>query len=304
MAKLVQQKLSRKAQARIEVDVNKLSAKDLEWIENNKDSLGPAEIAPQHALRIDAHAGLLDVLQTDTPVPKARRRNKGGKPKDYDEELGVIHPWADPKRKLEPEPEPTLDERKLWTRLATDLVGRLGATSNYREAMPVARLPEMPPARVSTATLRALPELEALHRKLCQPWLAVLENWFDQCARRRLELYYRDVWKHGKKRKSDPLRVNVVDPLPDLTSAEELVHSFERNFGEAPPLNPAVLKALSKIVTRGGGRQGGGLTPASAVEVAINVSAEVNWEKALQAEIRKRNKRRSPRSRQRAKTNL
>lgn len=210
----------------------------------------------------------------NVPPPKVTRTVADQHPEDYDPSLGRV--TAGP-----PSPEPSTEERERWVAMATDLVLQLGATSAYRLVMPVATPPEseLKAARrdVGARLAAALPELEALHRKLCPGWREIVLNWLTRHADKRVEDKYRAAFANRRKttegftRHRNPSAANaeqegLVNRMPPQTlmTGAELLTQLRRNPKEIMGPIPAWLsaEALDRAAARAGrGRMKGTTTP-------------------------------------------
>lgn len=227
------------------------------WLADHKDQLSdtPEEIRLRRSGRDVEGLPPVDVN------PPATRPNKADAPSDFDPELGLIT--------YEPDPAPDTDEvwRSEWRRMATDIIQQLGSSSDFGPWLPVTRPPELDPLpHIAPALRDALPELEALHRKLCPGWRRIVRGWLDTCAEIRVEERYRRAWERDA---SSGIRANLLPPRSARKGAEllELLRSHPRELvGEIPDgLTPEILEYLGGVVTRTG-RGAGGLTPDAAME--------------------------------------
>lgn len=209
----------------------------------------------------------------DTPPPPARV-NRADAPADFDAELGLI-------LEASPDPDPVPDDaaRARWVYLTTALVPLLGSTSAYRALMPIATPPDdhfLAAARtVSPRLVAALPELEALHRKLLPGWREIVENWLAAHALRRVEDRQRAL-REPEARAGK--RVNMMAPRQVETGAALLnilrTNPAELMRGVPELLTAQMLDHLAQGVQRSKGGRRGGWTPKTAMAMLDRWLAE------------------------------
>lgn len=236
--------------------------------------LGAEQISARAAeLGISARDLVLEMLsrlpgetpaqQQDPPPPKVSRTIADNAPKYYDQQLGLVMPGP-------PDPAPTAEEQQRWLDAATALVPLLGSVSGYRDVMPLARLnPEnYAKPRVGARLARALPELEALRRKLLPGWREIVLSWLQAHADKRVEDQYRPAfanrkpvnraghvryWNEAAREEQEGL-VNLAAQV-ELCTGEQLLEQLRSNppelMGSIPSkLTAEVLDAAAAIAGR------------------------------------------------------
>lgn len=275
-----------------------------EWWERHGKDLPPPEPRPQRAVELQYNAGFSAGEADDVPPPPPRTNaTDATKIKGYDAELGLV---ADDLQPAPERPEVPAGAAERWVRIATDVIRMLGPTSAYGPHLPVSRLdepdklPKIPPS-----ILAALPELEALHRRLRPGWREIVLGWFQERRRQRLEERYRaeydkkidrvlrqagivgerqevthdERWElvrlHARRLRG---RMPIVNTMPPrhVPSAADLLATLRRNpaelMGDIPEgLTAEILEALGSEI--GGGRSGG-YKPEKALELAEKWAAD------------------------------
>lgn len=242
------------------------------WARHGKD-IPPRE--PRAEPRSVLNDEIVEGVSVSPPPPRA---NKTDAPAEYDPETGrMLDDLARPAIEI------AEDAEDRWIRMATDLAALFVQTSEYHEhvEMPVARLPE--PARrptIQPRVLEALPELEALHRRLIPGWRDIARGWLEGRARARVEQKYRPAWD---REANAGKRYNLLDERMVLSAMS--VHEVLLGKGAPAALSATVVECLGELVTLKG-KGSGGMTVDTAMEKLDEWARDPEGDEAAKAHLR------------------